>query len=58
MHIILYKTAKFYALDQSKSILLVLLKYTLKNYIIWSFFSVFDDAITQSLDLGASFLVC
>ena len=54
MHIILYKTAKFYVLNQSRSILLVPPKYTLEN---WSFFSVFDSVIIQSRDIGRSFLV-
>ena len=45
MDIILYKTAKFYVLNQSRSILLVLTKYTF-------------DVITQSRDLGGWFLVC
>ena len=37
MHITLYKTTKFYGLNQSRSILLVPPKYTLENYKIWSF---------------------
>ena len=55
MHIILYKTPKFYVLNQSRSILLVQPKYTLEMYKIWSFFGVFDDVITQSRDLGDYF---
>ena len=47
MHIILYKTTKFYVLNQSRSILLVQPKYTLENQKIWSYFSVFDEAITH-----------
>ena len=58
MDIILYKTATLYVLNQSRSLLLVLPKYTLENQKIWSFFSVFDGVITQSRDLGGSFLVC
>ena len=58
MHIILYKTAKFYVLNQSRSIILVLPKYTLENQKIWSLISVFDDVITQSCNLEGSFLVC
>ena len=34
-------------LNQSRSILLVQPKYTLENQKIWSYFSVFDEAITQ-----------
>ena len=53
-----YKTVKFYVLNESRSILLDPLKYTIENQKIWSFFSIFDNAITESRNLGASFLVC
>ena len=52
MHILLYKTVKFYILNLFPP------KYTLENQKIWSFFSVFDDVITYSRDIGGSFLVC
>ena len=51
MHLILYKTGKFYVLNQSKTILLVPPKYTLENYKTWSFFLFSDDIITQLRDL-------
>ena len=57
-HKILYKIAKFYVLNQSRSILLVSAKYTLDNQKVWLFFSVSDDVITQSRDLGRLVLVC
>ena len=56
MHILLYKTAKFYVLTQSRSILLVPPKYTLENLKIWSFFNVFDDVITQSRGISFALL--
>ena len=37
-YILLFKSAKFYVLNQSRSILLVPPKYTLKNEKIWSLF--------------------
>ena len=57
MHIILYKIAKLYILNWSRSILLVLPKYSLENQKIWSFYNVYDDAITHSCHLVGSFLV-
>ena len=44
LHIIFYKTAKFYVLNKSRSILLVPPKCS----------SIFDDGITQSRDLEKS----
>ena len=58
MYVILNKTTKFSVLNQSGSVLLVPAKYILEKQKIWSFFSVFDDVITKSRDLGRSFLVC
>ena len=62
--LILYQNAyifvqnwKFYVLNQSKYTFspAQIYPWKLEN---WSFFSVFDNFITQSRDLGGSFLVC
>ena len=45
------QNAKGYVLNQSRSILLILPKYSLENQKIWSFFIVSDEVITQSRDL-------